>query len=115
MPAPGVSDLADVDDTRDRGIAMAEEERHLVHALARQQRPRGNGVPERVHRWHRASRRRDLIAGRAYLVQDRKRRLTVLVCGALLRFAQLTRDVPLSERPAGAGGEHECFGSRIVY
>jgi hypothetical protein len=47
-------------------------------------------------------------------MENWERRLLELVCCALLRLPQRAGDVPLAERTARAGGEHERVRSRIT-
>jgi hypothetical protein len=98
---------------------MAEQERDLIHALAGKQSARGNRVPERVHRRHRAVWHLYRVTIGIDLVQDRERGAAMFVGGSLLSLPERPLDVPLSKGSGRASREDECIrrsvaGSKLV-
>ncbi len=92
---------------------MTQQERDLVDTLAGQKRPRRDGVPERVHRWQLAARHTDRRPLLVDLMKDRKRWQSTRRDRPLLRVTQGSRDVPLTQRPAATGREHERLGPTV--
>lgn len=79
---------------------MSKEECDLIDALARQERPAGDRVPEAMHRRHGPVRHQDRIPMLVALVQNREGGLSLGLDGFDLRGTQGTADVALTERPA---------------
>src|ERR1700735_2963724 len=90
---------------------MAKEERNLVDALAREERPTGHGVTEAMHRGQCAVRHLDRLAKLAALVQDWESRASVKVNRVLLGLPERPSDIALPEGPTRARGEDELVRS----
>ena len=86
----------------------------LVDALAGEQRPGGDRMPERVHRGDRACWCWDGLPACVDLVKCGEGWLAAGLGRPLLRGSERPADVALPERATGAGGEHERIRTWIT-
>jgi hypothetical protein len=89
------------------GVAMAEEERDLVNALAGQQSSARDGMPEAMHRGEISVPHLDSPAAIVVRMKNREGGMAGVVGRLPLCLPKRPRHIPLPEWPAGPRAEHE--------